>query len=382
MQVSLLNLKLQYQGIREEVRKEIEKVCDNQSFILGENVKALEQEIAGYCNAKFAIGVGSGTDAILLALMAAGVGARDMVITTPYTFFATASSIARLNANPIFIDIEPDTYNIDPNKLEACLKQFTGRSSRFTVKAIIPVHLFGQCAEMEPILKISKKHKLTVIEDAAQAIGAEYKGERAGSIGDFGCFSFYPSKNLGGFGDGGMVVTNNERMAEKVKILRVHGSKPKYYHKFVGINSRLDELQAAVLRVKLRHLATWTNNRIERAKKYDKLFQDVGLTDAVSLPTARPYNRHVFNQYIIRVKKRDSLREYLAKEGIGTEVYYPVPLHLQECFKYLGYKKGDFPVSEKAAKETLALPIYPELTPEEQEYVVDKIAGFYGKANL
>ncbi len=378
MKVSLLNLKLQYQGIREEVLKEIEKVCDNQSFILGENVKALEQEIAGYCNAKFAIGVASGTDAILLPLMAACIGAGDRVITTPYTFFATAGSIARLNAIPVFVDIEPDTYNIDPNRLEHVVKKQTA-SQRSRLKAIIPVHLYGQCAEMEPILKISKKHKLTVVEDAAQTIGAEYKGERAGSMGDFGSFSFYPSKNLGGFGDGGMVTTNNEKLAEKVRILRVHGSKPKYYHKFVGINSRLDEIQAAILRIKLKHLKIWENNRNEGAKRYNRLFHDAGLAGAVSLPTARPYNRHVFNQYVIRVKKRDALRECLTKEGIGTEIYYPVPLHLQECFRYLGYKKGDFPVSEKAARETLALPIYPELTPEEQEYVVNKIVEFYKK---
>lgn len=378
MKVSLLNLKLQYHGIREEVLKEIEKVCDNQSFILGENVKALEQEIAEYCNAKFAIGVASGTDAILLPLMAAGIGAGDRVITTPYTFFATAGSIARLNAIPVFVDIESDTYNIDPNKLEYVIKKQTA-AQRARLKAIIPVHLYGQCAEMEPILKISKKHKLTVVEDAAQTIGAEYKGKRAGSMGDFGSFSFYPSKNLGGFGDGGMVTTNNERMAEKVRILRVHGSKPKYYHKFVGINSRLDEIQAAALRVKFKHLETWTNNRIERAERYNRLFKDAGVLDTASLPVKRADNRHVFNQYIIKVKKRDTLREYLSKQGIGTEIYYPVPLHLQECFRYLGYKKGDFPVSEKAAKETLALPIYPELTPEEQAYVVSKIVEFYKK---
>ena len=378
MKVSLLNLKLQYKGIREDVLKEIEKICDNQSFILGENVKALEQEIAKYCNAKFAIGVASGTDAILLPLMAAGIGAGDRVITTPYTFFATAGSIARLNAIPVFVDIEPDTYNIDPDKLEHVIKKQSA-AQRPRLKAIIPVHLYGQCAEMEPIIKISKKYKLAVIEDAAQTIGATYKGKMAGSIGDFGSFSFYPSKNLGGFGDGGMVTTNNEKLSEKVRILRVHGSKPKYYHKFVGINSRLDELQAAVLRIKLKHLETWTNNRIERAERYDALFKHVGLSDIVSLPVRRAYNRHVFNQYIVRVKKRDALRDYLAKEGIGTEIYYPVPLHLQQCFKYLGYKKGAFPASEKAARETLALPIYPELVLEEQEYVVKKIAEFYRK---
>ena len=378
MKVSLLNLKLQYQGIREEVLKEIGKICDNQSFILGENVKALEQEIAEYCNAKFAIGVASGTDAILLPLMAVGIAPGDRVITTPYTFFATAGSIARLNAMPVFVDVEPDTYNIDPDKLEHVIKKQSA-AQRARLKAIIPVHLYGQCAEMEPIIKISKKYKLAVIEDAAQTIGATYKGKMAGSIGDFGSLSFYPSKNLGGFGDGGMVTTNNEKLAEKVRILRVHGSKPKYYHKMVGINSRLDELQAAVLRIKLKHLEAWTNKRIERAERYDTLFKHAGLLDIVSLPVRRAYNRHVFNQYIVRVKKRDALRNYLAKEGIGTEIYYPVPLHLQQCFKYLGYKKGDFPASEKAARETLALPIYPELTKEEQEYVVDRIAYFSGK---
>ena len=378
MKVSLLNLKLQYQTIREEILREIEKICDNQTFILGENVARLEQEIAQYSNAQYAIGVASGTDAILLPLMATGIGQGDRVITTPYTFFATAGSIARLNAIPVFVDIEPDTYNIDPNKLEHVIKKQSA-AQRSRLKAVIPVHLYGQCAEMEPILKLSKKYRLAVVEDAAQTIGAEYKGKRAGSLGDFGCFSFYPSKNLGGFGDGGMVITNNEKLAEQVRILRVHGSKPKYYHKFVGINSRLDEIQAAVLRIKLKHLKTWENNRIEGAKRYNKLFQGAGLLDVVSLPTVRPYNRHVYNQYIIRVKKRDNLREHLAKEGIGTEIYYPVPLHLQQCFKYLGYKKRDFPVSEKAAKETLALPIYPELTPAEQEYVVKKISEFYRK---
>ena len=380
MKVSLLNLKLQYQSIREEVLREIEKLCDKQSFILGENVAGLENEIAQYCHTKYAIGVASGTDAILLALLAADVGPGDKVVTTPYTFFATAGSIARLNAIPVFVDIEPDTFNIDPNKLEDCLKKLAARhSSRTTLKAILPVHLYGQCAEMEPILKLSKKYRLTVIEDAAQTIGAEYKGKRAGSLGDFGCFSFYPSKNLGGFGDGGMVTTNNERLAEKVRILRVHGSKPKYYHKFVGINSRLDEIQAVVLRIKLRHLETWTRKRQEKAETYNFLFKEAGLLNTITLPVIRPNGRHVFNQYVIRVKKRDNLREYLAKEGIGTEIYYPVPLHLQECFRYLGCKRGNLPVSEKAAKETLALPIYPELTPEEQEYVVNKIAEFYRK---
>lgn len=377
MKVSSLNLKLQYQGIKTDVLKEISKICDNQSFILGENVLGLEHEIAKYCDAKYAIGVASGTDAILLALMAAGVGPGDKVITTPYTFFATAGSIARLNAIPVFVDIEPETYNIDSDKLENILKKQSGPKP----KAIIPVHLFGQCADMREILNLSKRYKLIVIEDAAQAIGAKYNGVNAGSMGDFGCFSFYPSKNLGGFGDGGMVVTNNKKLAEKIKILRVHGSKPKYYHKMIGINSRLDEIQAAVLRIKLKHLETWTNKRIEKAMKYNELFnREAGLQDKVFLPEIRNYNHHIFNQYIIRVKRRNNLREYLQKEGIGTEIYYPLPLHLQRCFQYLGYKKGDFAISEKAAIETLALPMYPELAMAEQEYVVKKIVEFYKSA--
>ncbi|MBI5286647.1 MAG: DegT/DnrJ/EryC1/StrS family aminotransferase [Deltaproteobacteria bacterium] len=395
MRVPLLDLLVQYQGIKEEVLREIERVCDTQSFILGKDVEEIEVDISRYCNASYGIGVASGTDALLLSLMAIGISQGDGVITTPYTFFSTASSIARLGATPIFVDIDPQTYNIDPNRLEVCLKRITvhpglapcptdGRrarsgagGSRFTVKAIIPVHLFGQCAEMNPILELAKGYGLKVIEDSAQAIGAEYKGRRAGSMGNVGCFSFFPTKNLGGFGDGGMVVTDNQELAEKVRILRVHGSNPKYHHRTIGINSRLDELQAVVLKVKLKYLDRWTARRMENAKRYNRLFEKADLLDKVTLPRVKPYNRHVFNQFVIRVKDRDRLREHLTKEGIGTDVYYPIPLHLQGCFSYLGYREGDFPKAEMCAREVLALPIYPELTEEMQEYVVEKIKGFY-----
>lgn len=374
MKVQLLDLTRQYRKIRKEVLEEVKKVCDSQHYILGKHVSSLEAELASYCGAKFAVGVASGTDAILLSLMAAGVEAGDKVITTPFTFFATAGSIARLNAIPIFVDIHPKTYNIDPGILETLLrKQSKG------VKAVIPVHLYGQCAEMDPIRKLARKYRLTVIEDAAQSIGAEYRGERAGSLGDMGCFSFYPTKNLGGFGDGGMVTTDSPKFYDRLKTLRVHGSRIRYYHDIVGANSRLDEMQAAVLRVKLKHLEVWTEGRIKNAKRYDKLFEKAGITDVVTLPNVDGGGRSVFNQYVVRVKRRDGLRSHLAGAGVGTEIYYPLPLHMQKCFKYLGYKKGDFPVSEASAKEVLALPIYPELRESEQRHVVSSIAGFYGK---
>ncbi len=372
MKVPLIDLIAQYRTIKSEVLREIKRVCDNQAFVLGEHVKGLEEEIAGYCKSKYAVGVGSGTDAILLSLMAAGVGPGDSVITTPYTFFATVSSITRLGARPVFIDIEPDTYNMDADALETLLKR-----RRRGVKAIIPVHLFGQCAEMGTVNSIARRYGLKVIEDAAQAIGAEYKGKPAGSLGDTGCFSFYPSKNLGGFGDGGMVTTNSKRLADMVRMLRVHGSNVKYYHRFVGINSRLDEIQAAVLRVKLRRLDVWGEKRIANAKRYNGLFLKAAIPQLLSTPVVRPHCRSVFNQYVIRIKMRDELRRFLAKNGIGTEIYYPVPLHLQVCFKGLGYKRGDFPVSEKAAKETLALPIYPEIRAKAQRYVVERIKTFF-----
>lgn len=375
MKIPFVTLMSQYKTIKKEALAEIQKVCDSQSFILGANVKRLEEEIAHYCGTKYAVGVASGTDAILLALMAAGVGEGDAVITTPYTFFATVSSIIRVGAKPIFVDIDPDTYNIDPSKLEDILKKKAAR----TAKAIIPIHLFGQCADMDPIQSIAKRYNMKIVEDAAQAIGATYKDRMSGSLGDMGCFSFYPSKNLGGFGDGGMVTTSNKRLAEMLKTLRVHGSKKKYYHQYIGLNSRLDEIQAAVLRVKLKYLNKWEQKRILNAKKYDDLLQTADLGDYLSIPIVNTGYRHVFNQYVIRVKKRNKLREYMLDKGIGTEIYYPIPLHLQKCFNYLGYKKGAFPVSEKATKDTLALPIYPEITKNDQSYAVAMIRNFFKK---
>ncbi len=401
MEVPLLDLKAQYKTLQAEIRAAIDEVCESQHFILGPQVKAFEQEIALYSNTKHAIGVSSGTDALLVSLMALDIKLSDEVITPSYSFFATAGVIARLSAKPVFVDIDPLTYNINPSQIE---KQITKRT-----KAIMPVHLYGQCCDMTPIIDIANRHNLSLIEDAAQAIGATLslpsplKGEdrrgRAGSMGDLGCFSFFPSKNLGGFGDGGMVVTNNPELAKKVEILRVHGSNPKYYHKVIGGNFRLDALQAAILHVKLKYLDKWTLKRQNNAETYNKLFTDAGLADngrnsppphpspsmgkgrvgvsPISLPYIAPGNRHIFNQYVIRAKDRNNLQNFLKANGIGTEVYYPLPLHLQDCFSNLGYKEGDFPESEKAAKGTLALPIYPELTQEQQKYVVNKIKEFY-----
>ncbi len=375
MKVALLDLAAQYREIRKEVLAEIEKVCDSQYYVLGPNVAGLEQEIARYSGARYAIGVASGTDAILVGLMACGVGHGDYVVTTPFTFFATAGSIARLGAYPLFVDIDHRTYNISPEAIEHALrKKKTGR-----IKAIIPVHLYGQCADMSPINRIARNCGAKVIEDAAQSIGAKYKGKMAGSLADIGCFSFYPTKNLGCFGDGGMVTTNNKALAHKVRILRVHGSSKRYFHELVGVNSRLDEVQAAILRVKLRYLDAWTEKRIYNAKRYETLFKGAGLNDIIGLPFVSDANHSVFNQYVIRVKKRDALREFLKEKGVGTEVYYPLALHEQRCFKYLGYKKGAFPETEKAAKEVLALPIYPELGAVEQGYAVGMIAEFFGR---
>ena len=375
MKVPLLDLKAQYRPIREEILKVTEEVYESQYFILGPQVEALEKEIAEYCTTKFAIGVSSGTDALLISLMAADIGPQDRVITSPYTFFATAGCIARVGAKPVFVDIVPETYNISPRGIEKSLADLS-RTERSRVKAIIPVHLYGQCAEMEPILQAAKENNLYVIEDAAQAIGAEYNGKRAGSMGDFGCFSFFPSKNLGAFGDGGIVTANSEELNEHLKIIRVHGSRPKYYHKFIGGNFRLDALQAAVVSVKLKYLDNWSRRRQENAKTYRDLFAESGL-EGIKLPVEKE-NRHIYNQFVIQVpEKRDELRRFLQQEDIGTEIYYPVPLHLQDCFAYLNYKKGDCPVAERAATHTLALPIYPELTDDQQAYVVEKIKDFY-----
>lgn len=380
MKVPLLDLSNQYRSIRTEVLKEVKTVCDSQHYILGKNCAALESEIAAYSGARFAVGVASGTDALLLALMAAGVGIGDKVITTPFTFFATAGSIVRLGALPVFVDIDPRTYNIDPAAVEAVLKKSAkGVKGLGPFKAILPVHLYGQCADMAAINKIARRYGLPVIEDAAQSIGAEYKGRRAGSIGDMGCFSFYPTKNLGGFGDGGMVTTNSPKLAELVRMLRVHGSKTRYYHDIVGANSRLDELQAAVIRVKLKRLDAWTDGRIKNAARYDALFEKAGLEGKVLVPYVDGNCLSVYNQYVIRAKKRDDLRAHLSAQGVGSEIYYPLSLHQQKCFKYLGYKTGSLPESEKAAKEVMALPIYPELSAAQQKHVVASIAAFYEK---
>lgn len=373
--VPLLDLKAQYEAIKDEIREAIDRVLESQRFILGPEVEAFEEEVAAYSQTQYGIGVSSGTDALLVSLMAIGIRPGDEVITTPYTFFATAGVISRLCAKPVFVDIDPRTYNIDPGKIEAAITPRT--------KAIIPVHLYGQMADMDPIVEMAEKYNLYVIEDAAQAIGAEYKGKRAGSIGHLGCFSFFPSKNLGGVGDGGMVVTNDPDLAEKVRVLRVHGAKPKYYHHVVGGNFRLDALQAAVLRVKLRYLDEWTAARQHNAAYYRKLFAEAGLLEgenAITLPYDAGWGRHIYNQFVIRVpKQRDALREYLESRGIGTAIYYPVPLHLQACFADLGYKEGDFPVSEKVSKEALALPVYPELDKRRAERVVTIIKEFLGR---
>lgn len=382
MKVPLLDLKGQYGRMRDEIRKAMDEVCESQYFILGPKVEQLETEIAAYCGCRYAVGVSSGTDALLISLMAAGVGAGDVVVTTPYTFFATAGAIARLGARPVFVDIERDTFNMDPGLLGATLDRMDeGELAR--VKAVIPVHLFGQCADMEPILGIARRRGIAVIEDAAQAIGSEYAFldgtvRRAGAMGDYGCFSFFPSKNLGAFGDAGMVTTNSPELYELLKILRVHGSSPKYYHRVIGGNFRLDALQAAVLSVKLKYLDEWTQGRQRNAGIYRRLFSEAGCPE-VSLPPERG-KRHIYNQFVIRVgKDRDGLRDYLSASSVGCEIYYPVALHMQECFSYLGYRKGDFPESEKAAQCTLALPIYPELTLDQISYVVDKTVEFVKK---
>ena len=378
MKVPLLDLKEQYRTIKEEILKAAEDVFESQYFILGPKVKALEEEIAEYCSTAHAVGVSSGTDALLISLMAADIGCQDTVITSPYTFFATAGAISRTGARPMFVDIDPQTYNISPDLLERTIRSMT-RAAISKLKAVIPVHLYGQCADMAPILKICEKYNLAVIEDAAQAIGAEYNGKRAGSMGDVGCFSFFPSKNLGAFGDGGMVTTNSDAFYDKLVKLRVHGSHPKYYHQLIGGNFRLDAFQAAVVSVKLKYLDRWTEARQKNARNYRDLFEKAGLTDAIQLPIEKE-TRHIYNQFVISVKeKRDDLRKFLSDAGIGTEVYYPVPLHLQGCFSGLGYKKGDFPAAEHAALHTLALPIYPELSDDQMAYVVEKIKAFFLK---
>lgn len=362
--IPLLDLKTQYQSMRSEISTAIQEVLDSQQFILGPKVKRLEEEIADFCEVPYAIGVASGSDALLLSLMALGIGPGDEVITTPYTFFATAGSISRLGARPVFTDVDSKTFNINPELIENKISPRT--------KAILPVHLFGQCADMDPVLEIARRRKLAVIEDAAQAIGATYKWKKAGSMGNVGCLSFFPSKNLGGYGDGGMVLTRNENIAKKVTLLRTHGASPKYHHAVIGCNSRLDALQAAVLLVKLNHLNDWIEARRRRAEIYQ-----IRLSDAdIALPYAEPFNQHVYNQYVIRTSRRDELRHFLSTHHVETEIYYPIPLHLQECYKNLGYREGDFPESEQAARTSLTLPVFPELSHIQQDSIIRIIRQF------
>ncbi|MBM3285262.1 MAG: DegT/DnrJ/EryC1/StrS family aminotransferase [Candidatus Aminicenantes bacterium] len=416
MNIPILDLKAQYASIREEINRKVLDVLASQNFILGAEVRALEEEAASYSGARFAVGVSSGSDALLISLMALGIGGGDAVVTTPFTFFATAGAIARVGAEPVFCDIDERTFNIDPESLREVIegrmsgRQKAGRKSRGNggrggregregkgtwkatgeLKAIIPVHLYGQCADMDPILAVAREYGLAVIEDAAQAIGSEYPSRRrgvkkAGTMGTLGTLSFYPSKNLGGCGDGGMVLTDSPKLADKLRCLRQHGDTKKYYYKMLGGNFRLDALQAAILRVKLGHLDAWQAMRRERAEAYGRKFAECGLIEAgiVKLPVAvykesGITNYHTYHQYVIRAKNRDALQTYLKEKGVGTSVFYPLPLHLQKCFAYLGYKRGDFPVSERAAKEVLALPMYPELTAAQQDYIVSSLLEFGG----
>ena len=385
--VPLLDLKAQYAQIRAEVLPVIESVCASQHFILGEHVRAFEAEVAQYCGSSAGIGVSSGTDALLLALMAFGIGAGDEVITSPFTFFATAGTIARTGARPVFCDIDPETFNISAAAVESFIERqcrvdqgvLVNRWTGGRIRALMPVHLYGQSADLDGLVRIARAYGLRIIEDAAQAIGTEYSdGTRVGSIGDIGCFSFFPSKNLGAFGDAGLCTTNDPDLAEHMRVLRVHGGKPKYFHAFIGGNFRIDELQAAVLRVKLKHLDAWTEARQRNAAYYSAAFERAGLAPHIVTPRAPATGRHIFNQYAIRAERRDELRAALTERGIGTEIYYPVPLHLQQCFAHLGHQQGDFPESERAAAETLALPVYPELSEAQLAHVVAAVAEFYG----
>lgn len=383
--VALLDLKAQYRDLKGAIMEAIEEVCDSQYFVMGPNVKELEARVAEYSQCRHGIGVSSGTDALLVALMALEIGHGDAVITSPYTFFATGGTIARLGARPIFCDIDPLTYNIDPAEISRVIEEHCEQrggalvhESGATVKALLPVHLYGQTADMAALEKIADRFGLPIVEDAAQSIGSEYlDGRRAGSAGTIGCFSFFPSKNLGAFGDGGMCTTNDDELAARLAILRLHGGKPKYYHSVVGGNFRLDAIQAAILLVKLDHLDDWHAGRQANAAYYDRAFKEAGLGEFVETPGLHTGSRHIYNQYVIRVRRRDDLRQHLADCGIGTEIYYPVPLHLQQCFAGLGYSKGDCPESERAARDTLAIPIYAELSDDQKAYVVDRIAEFY-----
>ena len=366
-----LDLKAQYRAIKSEIDAAIQRVMESQQFILGPEVENLEKEIAAYSGARFAITCASGSDALLLALMALEVGPGDEVITSPFTFVATGTAVARLGAGPVFVDIDPSTYNIDPGKIASAITRRT--------KAIIPVHLFGMSADMDAVRQIANQKGIAVIEDAAQAIGAKYAGQMVGSIGRCGCFSFFPSKNLGGAGDGGMLTTNDQAFAEKLRVLRNHGGHSKYECEVIGVNSRLDALQAAILRVKLRHLDSWAEGRQRNAARYAQLFKEIGLDTILALPRVQPKCNHVYNQYVIRPPQRDQLKAHLRDCGVPSDIYYPLPLHLQRAFAYLGYKPGDLPESEAASREVLALPIFPEMSIEQQNLVVDSIASFYRK---
>jgi dTDP-4-amino-4,6-dideoxygalactose transaminase len=369
MNVPLIDLQAQYVSIRDAVRQAVDRVFETQHFVMGPEVAALESEIAAYCETKQAIGCASGSDALLLALMALDIGAGDEVITTPFSFFATASAIARLGARPVFVDIDPLTYNINVDQIASAITERT--------KVVLPVHLYGQMADMDPIVELCGAKNLILLEDAAQAIGATNRGRRAGSLGLAGCFSFYPSKNLGAAGDAGIITTNDDDFATRVRRLRVHGGLTEYQHVEVGINSRLDALQAAVLRAKLPHLDEWSDARAQKAEIYSHLLEGAKLSFKVDPPFVKPENRHIFHQYVVRVPHhRDALMEHLKARGVASKIYYPIPLHLQECFAYLGYQQGEFPEAEKAARETFALPLFPELTAEQQEYVVNSIQDF------
>jgi dTDP-4-amino-4,6-dideoxygalactose transaminase len=370
MNVPLLDLQAQYQPIRDEILAVITRVCDSQRFIMGPEIEALEAELSAALQVKHAVGVSSGTDALLIAMMALGVGPGDEVVTSTYSFFATAGCVARLGATPVFVDIDPRTYNVDPAALAAAITPRT--------KAVIPVHLYGQSADLDPILAAAQRAGVAVIEDACQSIGARYKGRPLGSIGTFGTFSFFPSKNLGAFGDGGLVTTNDDGLAAVLRRLRVHGADKQYYHMVVGGNFRLDALQAAVLRVKLPHLEGWSEGRRQNAARYARLVAERGIADRLELPAAPGDRTHIYNQFVVRVPGRDAVKAHLESKHVGTAIYYPVPFHQLPCFAYLGYREGQFPQAERAAAETLALPIYGELTETQQRYVVDCLAEALG----
>jgi dTDP-4-amino-4,6-dideoxygalactose transaminase len=392
MKVEQLDLINQYHLIKDEINSAIEDVLESGIVINGKNVKKLENNLAKYSDNKYGIGVANGSDAIFIALKSLGIGKGDGVLVPPFTFFATAGSVVRAGAIPIFVDIEPNTYNISPVKLREFIEtscnfdkksgQLINRKTGQLIKAIIPVHLYGQMCKMDEIIKIAHKYNLKVVEDCAQSIGSEYKGKKSGSFGDLSIFSFFPTKNLGTYGDGGMIVTSSEEYSEYCRVFRSHGSKPKYYHRFIGINSRLDEIHAAILNVKFKYLEKWLENRFQAACRYRELFERYSLLDKIKLPlndihSLRNHREHTFHQYVIFVENRDKLQKFLRENGIGTNIYYPLCLHLQECFKYLGYKEGDFPVAEEASRHVLAIPMYPELSEEMQEYVVSKIRKFY-----